>query len=85
MDSFAEFRKLLQGIDMYYEGFEHGVISYIKMPGNEYKQKMIEDYIIGHPDADVNDVTSYMMEETGFWEIYANYLPSGRPDILAAK
>ncbi len=75
MDKYSEFRNLLRGIRLYYEGFEHGVISYIKMPGCEYKQKMIEDFITNHPDADVNDVTAYMMNETGFGETYADYIP----------
>ena len=66
------FRELLRTVDAYYEGFEHAVVSYIKMPGNENKMKMIEEYVINHPAANSSDVLEFMMNETGFWQVYSS-------------
>ena len=66
------FRELLRTVDAYYEGFEHAVVSYIKMPGNENKMQMIEEYVINHPAANSSDVLEFMMNETGFWQVYSS-------------
>ena len=66
------FRELLRTVDAYYEDFEHAVVSYIKMPGNEDKKQMIESYIMNHPAANSSDVLEFMMNETGFWQVYSS-------------
>lgn len=60
------FRNMLFRVDRSYDGFVHAVITYVKTPGNEGKQKMIEEYICGHPDANSSDVLKFMVEKTGF-------------------
>ena len=62
-----EFRKLLKNVDRSYDGFVHAVISYVKTPGNEGKQAVIEEYIKEHPQANSSDVLQFMIEETGFF------------------
>ncbi len=64
-----DFRKMLMQVDRSYDGFVHAVISYVKIPGNEEKQEMIEQYIRMHPNANSSDVLQYMVEETGFFEV----------------
>ena len=76
-----EFRSILRSVNRYYEDFEHAVISYIKMPGNEDKQKLIEEYIHKHPLADTSDVLSYMMTETGFYDVYKEYNPMSQSRV----
>ncbi len=71
-----EFRNLLRSVNRYYEGFEHAVISYINMPGNADKQFSIGSFIRNHPDANSSDILEYMMNETGFWDVYKDYAPS---------
>ena len=66
-----QFRELLRTVDAYYEGFEHAVVSYIKIPGNENKMKLIEDYIVHNPSANTSDVLEFMMKKTGFWDVYS--------------
>ena len=61
---------LLKNIDDSYDDFVCGVISYVKIPGNEYKQNLIEEYIQNHPAASTSDVTDYILEGTGFWDEY---------------
>ena len=73
MDEFSDFRLLLRGVDRYYEDFEHGVISYLKLPGNAHKQKMIENFIANNPLANSSDVLEYMIYETGFFESCEEY------------
>ena len=73
MEKYREFRILLRTVDLYYEDFEHGIISYIELPGNSYKKKMIEDFIINNPSANASDVTEYMINETDFYESCAEY------------
>ena len=69
-----EFKLLLRGVDGYYEGFEMGVITYIKRSNDPERQQMIEDYIRSHPEANSSDVLEYMIKETGFYEIYPHFL-----------
>ena len=67
-----DFRVLLRNVDGYYDGFEHAVISYIKMPGNDYKKDIIEEFIRTNPTANSSDVLEYMINDTGFWDVYSN-------------
>ena len=67
MDSYKDFRLLLRTVDLYYDDFEHGIISYLKIPGNAYKQVMIEDFIRNNPEANSSDVARFVLEETDFW------------------
>ena len=83
-----EFRELLKTVDRYYDGFEQAVISYIKMPGCAYKKDLIADFITDHPKANSSDVLEYMMNETGFWETYADYIPkssTGNAAVMQEK
>ncbi len=82
MDSF---RELLWNVNDAYDDFVAGVISYVKMPGNENKRVIIEDFIKNNPGVESSEITKFILEKTGFWETNADYIPSGRPDILAAK
>ena len=65
----TDFRKLLKNVDRSYDDFVHAVISYIKTPGNEGKQSVIEDYILSHPEANSSDVLQFMIEETDFFPV----------------
>ncbi|MBO6205587.1 MAG: hypothetical protein J6O73_01490 [Lachnospiraceae bacterium] len=72
------FMNLLKNVTDSYDDFVRGVISYVKIPGNEYKQNLIEEYIQDHPSSNTSDVTNYILEETDFWSEYkekkvANY------------
>ncbi len=60
------FRNMLLQVDRSYDGFVHAVITYVKTPGNEGKQKMIEEFIRSHPNANSSDVLKFMIEKTGF-------------------
>ena len=62
-----DFRELLMRVDRSYDGFVHAVMSYVKMPGNEDKKEVIEEYIILHPESDSSDVLQFMIEKTGFF------------------
>ncbi len=84
MDDYKDFRILLRSVDRYYEDFEHAVISYLKMPGNSYKKKSIEEYIVQNPRAYSSDVLEYMIDETGFWDTYAEYLSLQKDKKIAA-
>ena len=65
-----EFKLLLRSVDDYYEGFEMGVVSYIKQSNDPERQHLIEDYILSHPQANTSDILLYMIKETGFYDIY---------------
>ncbi len=65
------FTNLLNNIEDSYDDFVRGVISYVKIPGNEYKQNLIEEYIRNHPTANTSDVTDFILESTNFWAEYA--------------
>ena len=67
-----DFRVLLRNVDGYYDGFEHAVISYIKMPGNDYKKDIIEEFIRTNTTANSSDVLEYMINDTGFWDVYSS-------------
>ena len=62
-----DFRELLKNVDRSYDGFVHAVISYVRTPGNEAKQAMIEEFIKDHPKANSSDVLRFMIEETDFF------------------
>ncbi len=62
-----DFRELLKNVDRSYDGFVHAVISYVKTPGNEGKQAVIEEFIKEHPQANSSDVLQFMIEETDFF------------------
>ena len=68
MLSMSEFRQMLKDVDRSYDDFVHGVISYVKIPGNEAKVQMILDYIIRHPEANSSAVLEFMIKETGYFE-----------------
>ncbi len=63
-----DFRELLENVDRSYDGFVHAVISYIRIPGNETKQAVIEEYIKEHPNANSSDVLQFMIDKTDFFE-----------------
>ena len=63
----SDFRHLLENVDRSYDGFIHAVISYIKMPGNEYKKEIIEDYIRSVSQVSSSDVLKFMVENTDFF------------------
>ena len=62
-----QFRKMLQNVEDSYSDFVHGIISYVKIPGNEYKQILIENFIQNHPEADTSEISRFVYEETDFW------------------
>ncbi len=67
-----ELRALLEGVEDTYDDFVSGIISYVKIPGNEKKAKWIADYIINHPKADTVEIIRFVLRETGFFESNQN-------------
>ena len=62
-----EFRDRLKCVDRSYEDFVHAVMSYVKIPGNEYKRFLIEEYMDLNPEADSSDILTFMIDNTDFF------------------
>ena len=63
-----ELRCLLQSVSDSYDDFVSGIISYVRLPGNEHKSRIIAEYIRSHPEAGTVEVIRFVLDETGFFE-----------------
>ena len=79
------FRDLLWNVCDAYDDFVAGVVSYVKLPGNETKRALIENYIKSNPDADTSAITRFILDETDFWETRDDRSTHGMAKTLAFK
>ena len=63
-----ELRYLLQNVYDTYDDFVSGIVSYVRLPGNEHKVRIITDYIKSHPKAGTVEIIKFVLDETGFFE-----------------
>ena len=80
MDRFIE---LLRNVVDSYDDFVRGVVSYVRIPGNEYKREIIEEYINENPEVDSSEITRFILDETSFWNSDPKYLKTKNANTTA--